>query len=213
MPVGNNLEEVIYQRELHSRSRISRGFRNFLCRLALEALDGAKKILDAGCGEGLLLEKIAAEKKGGLACGVDLNAENVKICLLHNLTAVLADAGRLPFADGVFDGCVMTEVIEHLEEGRPRAVVGEIARVLRPGGRLFLMFPNDRNYKIARILALKFKEAFYDAGHIRQWAPKEALALLRESSFVPDKSFSVPVDIWPFSLHHIVIATKGAAPG
>ncbi len=60
---------------------------------------------------------------------------------------VVADAVRLPFADGAFEGVVCAEVLEHLS--RPRLALGEIRRVLRPGGHLLLttrfLFPlHDR---------------------------------------------------------------------
>jgi len=208
MPVGNNLNQTIYQREIHNKSRISRAFRNFLCRLALGAIEDAKKILDIGCGEGLLLEQIIAHQRDSLVCGIDLNLENARICLSHRLPVILADAGKLPFADGVFDVCMMTEVIEHLEEGKPQDAIREITRILKRGGKLFLMFPNDKNYKVARMLTLKLKEAFYNPGHIKQWTPRDAVSLLQENLFFVSKSFSVPINIWPLSLHHILIGIR-----
>lgn len=52
---------------------------------------------------------------------------------------LLADAQRLPLADGGFDGVIANALLEHVPE--PRAVVAEIARVLRPGGRVFAAIP------------------------------------------------------------------------
>jgi SAM-dependent methyltransferase len=50
-------------------------------------------------------------------------------------------AGGLPFADGSFETVLCTQVIEHLAE--PGAALGEIARVLAPGGRLILTAPQQ----------------------------------------------------------------------
>lgn len=210
MPVDYRLkkDEIVYQRELYSKSLITRTFRDFLDRLALEALKNSEKILDVGCGEGLLLEKIVRIKKNVLVCGIDLSPENIEICLAHNLPAILADAKRLPFADGAFDTCIMTEVIQYLEEAKPQEVIREIARVLKTNGQLFIMFPNDRNYKVARLLTFKLKEAFYNDGHLRQWGPKDIIDLLQETSFSIYKNFSVPIKGWYFSLNHIVIGIK-----
>lgn len=52
---------------------------------------------------------------------------------------VVADAHQLPFADGVFAGAVMLDVLHHLE--RPIDFLKEASRVLKPGGRLVMMEP------------------------------------------------------------------------
>lgn len=52
---------------------------------------------------------------------------------------VFGDASSLPFADDCFDTVVMLEVLEHVRE--PRAALCEIARVLRPGGKVLLSMP------------------------------------------------------------------------
>lgn len=59
----------------------------------------------------------------------------------HDVSTVdaLASADELPFDDGTFDCVLCTEVLEHCSE--PAAVMAEIARVLRPDGRLFLTTP------------------------------------------------------------------------
>ncbi|WP_169447770.1 methyltransferase domain-containing protein [Luteimonas mephitis] len=59
--------------------------------------------------------------------------------LYHARPDVFADAARLPIADQTIDAVVCLEVLEHVR--RPREVLGEIARVLRPGGRLYLSMP------------------------------------------------------------------------
>ncbi len=52
---------------------------------------------------------------------------------------VIADIARLPLSDQVFDVALCTEVIEHVPE--PIVAIGEIARILRPGGELLLTAP------------------------------------------------------------------------
>ncbi len=52
---------------------------------------------------------------------------------------MIADIARLPLSDQVFDVALCTEVIEHVPE--PIVAIGEIARILRPGGELLLTAP------------------------------------------------------------------------
>ncbi len=54
---------------------------------------------------------------------------------------VVADLNRLPFADAVFDGALNIVTLEHLRE--PHLAMREMARVLKPGGRLLLIAPHQ----------------------------------------------------------------------
>lgn len=62
------------------------------------------------------------------------------------------------------------EVMEHLEY--PEIATKEIRRILKLNSKLITVFPNDGFFKIARLLTLKFKEAAYDPGHVKQWTHK-----------------------------------------
>lgn len=94
------------------------------------------RVLDAGCGRG---EVLASFERAGVPVdyfGVDLGVGDPSWAF--RVTAV-ADLHRLPFADGVFDKVICTDVLEHVD--RPDVVFGELARVLRPGGKLHLAVP------------------------------------------------------------------------
>jgi SAM-dependent methyltransferase len=67
---------------------------------------------------------------------------------------VFADACMLPFAEGIFDSVILKDVLEHI--GDPEAALAEIARTLRPGGRLMLWMPfiypiHDAPYDFQRL--------------------------------------------------------------
>jgi len=95
------------------------------------------RVLDAGCGTGGLL---AALNGWSEAVGVDPAAEAVRFCRQRGLLRVArARVERMPFASGIFDGVVASDVIEHLEDDR--AAVCELHRVLAVGGVLLVTVP------------------------------------------------------------------------
>lgn len=100
-------------------------------RAWLEALPPATRVLDAGCGEGVLVEEFADR----LAIeGIDANYGSERV-RTGSLTA-------LPYEEATFDRALCLDVLEHLpfEEQRPALV--ELHRVLKPGGELLVSIPN-----------------------------------------------------------------------
>jgi SAM-dependent methyltransferase len=91
-------------------------------------------VLDAGCGPGNL--SAAAAARGASVVGTDLSQVMVALARSRHpeLEFRQADAERLPFPDGTFDAVVANLLILHLP--RPEAAIAELARVLKPGGRL-----------------------------------------------------------------------------
>jgi len=88
-------------------------------------------VLDAGCGEGVIVEEFASS----LAIeGVDPNYTSD-----HVRTGSLLD---LPFPDGRFDRALCLDVLEHLEYQQQPVALAELFRVLRPGGELLVSVPN-----------------------------------------------------------------------
>src|SRR5438552_9182548 len=119
----------------------------------LESIDwrGDEQVLDVGCGHGLLLIGAAKKLKDGRAVGVDVwsqrdqknnsaqaTKENACIEGVANLIEIQdADARKLPFADGLFDVVLSSFAIHHISGSSEReSAIREIARVLKPGGRL-----------------------------------------------------------------------------
>ena len=102
-----------------------------LVRAYLSALAPGTRVLDAGCGEGVLVD----EFHGRLAIqGLDPNYSSDRV-IRGSLTA-------LPYADRSFDRALCLDVLEHLSyEDQPRALA-ELFRVLQPGGELLVTVPN-----------------------------------------------------------------------
>lgn len=127
-------------------------------------LDGAR-VLDVGCQLGAL--PVALSELGADVTGVDVDdalLDGARLrarCYDATATFARAEAEALPFADASFDVVTFVDVIEHVTDAR--AAVRELARVLRPGGVLYLFGPNrfspanlrsDPHYRLAGVSAL-----------------------------------------------------------
>jgi SAM-dependent methyltransferase len=107
--------------------------------LAARELDGRRRILDIGCGDGQV-SRLAA-KLGALVIGIDPTWNCVSVAHRRGGGPEFAQAGaaQLPFPDKSFDGVVACLVFEHIRE--VDTAIAEVARVLQPGGR-FCFFLN-----------------------------------------------------------------------
>ena len=103
-------------------------------------LEGARRVLDVGCGEGQVA-RLALTNGAELAVGVDPACAQVKAASVRGGGAHYGRAGAaaLPFAEASFDTVVACLVFEHIR--KVDAAIAEVARVLEPGGR-FLFFLN-----------------------------------------------------------------------
>jgi SAM-dependent methyltransferase len=97
------------------------------------------RLLDVGCGGGWLGEHFDRYT------GIDVSAEAVAAARERGLEALqVRPEEPLPFDDASFDGVVLKDVLEHV--GDPVALVGEVRRVLRPGGRAFASSPDAQRW-------------------------------------------------------------------
>ncbi|MGZ5035866.1 MAG: bifunctional 2-polyprenyl-6-hydroxyphenol methylase/3-demethylubiquinol 3-O-methyltransferase UbiG [Usitatibacter sp.] len=116
---------------------------------------GGKRILDVGCGGGILAEAMAA--KGATVTGIDLADKPLKVAMLHRMESGSGVDYRLVSAEslaaempGAFDVVTCMEMLEHVPD--PPSVVRACASLVKPGGLVFFSTLN-RNAK-AFLLAI-----------------------------------------------------------
>ena len=114
----------------------------FLVADALRGLHNVR-VLDIGCGAGVLLSEAAATN---IRVGIDHSIEAVHLAgrLEPSLRLCRADMLALPFQDAAFDVVVFCGMLEVPQREEKAHAVRELARVLRPGGRVLLTTPNRR---------------------------------------------------------------------
>jgi ubiquinone biosynthesis O-methyltransferase len=99
-----------------------------------------KQLLDVGCGDGDLAQELA--RRGAIVTGIDASAEMVAAARARPamgnapITYEVAEASHIPFPDASFDVVVAMTILCFVGEAGP--FLREIARVLRPGGRLVI---------------------------------------------------------------------------
>jgi SAM-dependent methyltransferase len=127
-----------------------------LLDLFLSASPGPE-ILDAGAGQGTMSARL--ERLGYEVTSTDVSGSAVKI-LRGRLSGpvVQASVTDLPFGDESFDGAVLGEVLEHVEDDH--GALAELARVLRPGGVLAASVPAN---------PALFGPSDQWAGHVRRY--------------------------------------------
>jgi ubiquinone/menaquinone biosynthesis C-methylase UbiE len=124
-------------------------------------------LLEVGCAAGFLAKGLAA--MCGRYTGVDLApvaVESARRLAIGNAAFQVADATELPFADGSFDRVICHDVFTNFDSFElPRRILAEMARVVRPGGRMLVgSVPDDatkeefqqRVYAVANELDAKY---------------------------------------------------------
>lgn len=98
-----------------------------------------RRILDAGCGTGLMLSWLERFSDGEPVFGLDYSSDALRFCRArgHRLL-VHGSVTDLPFADESFDMVTCFDVLQQLLEGEDMRAMTELRRVLKPGGLLYV---------------------------------------------------------------------------
>ena len=129
-----------------------------------------KRVLDVGCGEGLLTGWLAAHLPGAEVHGLEARDDAVAQFRTRNphLEIHQGDLYALPFEDGAFDLVVALEVLEHLED--PAAAVAEMRRV--SSRAVALTVPLEPFFRGGNLARGRYVERLGSTpGHLNTWGP------------------------------------------
>ena len=153
----------------------------------LKSLPAGAKLLDVGCGPCNNLRIFNSYRDDIYLYGLDFNVANVD-GEIGDLALVQADPSKsIPFPAESFDLVVSYFVLEHIETSRLDAFCESLANVVKPGGHLFLTFPNEQS----------LKHGFYDdPTHVRPYTAFSVNKLFAPRGFKhvssgKDRSFKI----------------------
>jgi SAM-dependent methyltransferase len=148
----------------------------FLQRVSdLAATESPRRVLEVGCGEGVVLATLAARLPGTRFDGLELDETALRQARARCPVATLVrgDACELPFEDQSFDLVVCLEVLEHLPE--PVRALRELRRVARGG--CLLSVPHEPFFRAGNLLRGKNLARLGDpSDHIQHWGAREFAA-------------------------------------
>lgn len=173
----------------------------FLTERFLDALDelldgaeadgGVTRILEVGCGEGEIAERLRDRFPHATVTALDLPDAGLReqwgprqgVGFLHG------DAHRLPFADDAFDLVVAVEVCEHLSH--PWSGLEEMARVC--SRNLVVSVPREPMFRLGNFLTGRHVGAFGNTpGHLNHWGTPGFLRFVSQQAAVADIRLPVP---------------------
>ena len=141
----------------------------------LDCLPPAGRVLDVGCGSGILLGQLAG--RALYRAGVELSAAAAAAAaLVADEVANVGVTDGLPFASESFDVIVCADILEHLPD--PAAMLSSVTGLCRPGGAVVISVPNVAYWQ-ARLRLLRGTWRYeptglFDSGHLR-WLTRDTL--------------------------------------
>ena len=166
------------------------------------------KILDAGCGDGVITSYIASIcKENDEIIGVDLNQIRLKRAEKNcpNANFVLGNITKLGFPNNSFDIIVLHHVIEHIPDDEN--VLKECYRVLKDDGYLIMGIPNEGDI-MGELLRKIHKKTYKEGEHVNFYSSESMKCLLKENGFncIENKGFGF---IFPFfPIHYLILRNK-----
>ena len=131
----------------------------------------ARRVLDVGCGAGVLGKLLKEEREVEEVCGIEYVEEAYQRAkqVLDRVLLGNIEEMALSFEDAYFDCIICADVLEHLVD--PSAVLAKLNRVLAPHGVLVISVPNARFYEVVHMLSrgawTYFEQGIMDATHLR----------------------------------------------
>ena len=167
-----------------------RGFRQYMRPTLAAAVRGVPRprVLDCGCGTGSNLEML---RPIGNAFGFDVTSTGVQFAREHGHRVARASIGMIPFQDAAFDLVTAFDVFQCLPADVEHDAIREVARVLKPGGRLVM--------NVAALDILHGRHSVLSE-EVRRYTPSRLRALVEGGGFRIDRLTFTHLSLLPILL-------------
>jgi ubiquinone/menaquinone biosynthesis C-methylase UbiE len=139
-------------------------------------------LLEAGCGNGALAGQLAPRCREIHAVDLAANALDPKFARVANLHFRPMNVEALDYPDGKFDGITSVETLEHVLT--PQKAIVELARVLRPGGRLVITYPTINRTLVKR---WRLGRNVPISEHLNEWSFRDLVAAMESAGLLVDR--------------------------
>ena len=167
-------------------------------KLIAEMVCSNSRVLDVGCGDGLLLRHLWQEKKVD-ARGIELGMAGVNAAVRQGLAVIQGDADTdlENYPDQAFDYVILSQTLQATRN--PREVLRHLLRI---GRRAIVSFPNFCHWKV-RLQLLFFgrmpvtpllKQEWYDTSNIHLCSIKDFIALCHDLGIIIEEGYSLNHD-------------------
>lgn len=188
-PGSDGLRSPLVRRSAAALPEAERWNHNIHYHPVLLALGPAARVLDVGCGDGMLARRFAP--LANEVVGIDLDEASIAAArsatLDDNVTYVLGDIMDHPFEPGSFDLVVSVAALHHLDAG---AGLRRLAELTRPGGHIGIVglarsrFPHDVGRQIAAAVATRthrhvLAKTYWEHSAPTVWPPPVTYAEMR----------------------------------
>ncbi len=187
-----------------------------------EIVEPKSRVLDLGCGDGELLEWLAANK-GVDARGVEISGAKVQRAIARGVSVFQGDIdeGLADYPDQAFDYVILSQTLQ--ETHHPRQVLQEMLRV---GRRIIVAFPNFGHWSVRLSMLLSgraprnrlFPYEWYDSPNIHFLTVEDFEALAAAESWLVERRYFLAgqreIGLWPNLRTEVAVflVTRGRAP-